>query len=85
MSDAAAPCAVGADVRAPERRRRGRSGPAGAGRCEHLFIKDEGSDQIAIYGNKSKIRFLIPNLYYGGVRNFYSHGAYGTITAPIWH
>ncbi len=46
---------------------------------ENLFIKDEGSDLIAIYGNKvRKYEFLIPNLYYGGVRRIYSHGAYGS-------
>ncbi len=46
---------------------------------EHLFIKDEGSDHIAIYGNKvRKYEFLMPNLYYGGVRRVYSHGAYGS-------
>ncbi len=46
---------------------------------DRLFIKDEGSDEIAIYGNKvRKYEFLIPNLYYGGVRKIYSHGAYGS-------
>lgn len=46
---------------------------------ERLFIKDEGSDNIAIYGNKvRKYEFLLPNLYYGGVRKIYSHGAYGS-------
>ncbi len=46
---------------------------------ERLFIKDEGNDRIAIYGNKvRKYEFLLPNLYYGGVRKIYSHGAYGS-------
>lgn len=46
---------------------------------EHLFIKDEGSEHIAIYGNKvRKYEFLMPNLYYGGVRKVHSHGAYGS-------
>ena len=46
---------------------------------ERLFIKDEGSDHVAIYGNKvRKYEFLMPNLYYGGVRKVYSHGAYGS-------
>ncbi|MGO9673293.1 MAG: pyridoxal-phosphate dependent enzyme [Methylocella sp.] len=46
---------------------------------EQLFIKDEGSDQIAIYGNKvRKYEFLLPNLHYSGVRKVYSHGAYGS-------
>jgi 1-aminocyclopropane-1-carboxylate deaminase/D-cysteine desulfhydrase-like pyridoxal-dependent ACC family enzyme len=46
---------------------------------EQLFIKDEGSDLIAIYGNKvRKYEFLLPNLHYSGVRKIYSHGAYGS-------
>ena len=46
---------------------------------ERLFVKDEGSDSIAIYGNKiRKYEFLLPNLYYGGVRRIHSHGAYGS-------
>ena len=46
---------------------------------ERLFVKDEGSDRIAIYGNKvRKYEFLLPNLHYGGVRRVYSHGAYGS-------
>lgn len=46
---------------------------------EQLFIKDEGSDSIAIYGNKvRKYEFLLPNLHYSGVRKVYSHGAYGS-------
>ncbi|WP_091680207.1 pyridoxal-phosphate dependent enzyme [Methylocapsa palsarum] len=46
---------------------------------EQLFIKDEGSDLVAIYGNKvRKYEFLLPNLHYSGVRKIYSHGAYGS-------
>jgi 1-aminocyclopropane-1-carboxylate deaminase/D-cysteine desulfhydrase-like pyridoxal-dependent ACC family enzyme len=46
---------------------------------DRLFIKDEGSDQIAIYGNKvRKYEFLLPNLHYAGVQKIYSHGAYGS-------
>ena len=46
---------------------------------ERLYIKDEGSDRVAIYGNKvRKYEFLLPNFHYGGVRKIYSHGAYGS-------
>lgn len=46
---------------------------------ENLFVMDEGSNSIAICGNKiRKYEFTLPNLYHCGVRKIFSHGAYGS-------
>lgn len=46
---------------------------------DRLFVKDEGSDRFPVYGNKvRKYEFILPNLFHGGVRRIYSHGAYGS-------
>ena len=44
-----------------------------------LYIKDEGSESAAIYGNKiRKYEFLLPNLAAAGVRQVVTHGAFGS-------
>jgi 1-aminocyclopropane-1-carboxylate deaminase/D-cysteine desulfhydrase-like pyridoxal-dependent ACC family enzyme len=49
---------------------------AGTGR---LFIKDEGSEESLLYGNKiRKYEFLLPNLASSGIRTLRTHGAYGS-------
>jgi len=47
--------------------------------AEQLFIKDEGSELAAIYGNKTrKYEFLLPNLAVAGVKKVFTHGAFGS-------
>jgi D-cysteine desulfhydrase len=47
--------------------------------AEQLFIKDEGSETAAIYGNKTrKYEFLLPNLTLAGVTKVATHGAFGS-------
>ena len=47
--------------------------------AERLFIKDEGSDLSALYGNKiRKYEFLLPSLALSGVKKIYSYGAFGS-------
>jgi len=48
-------------------------------RTNRLFIKDEGSEDVLLFGNKiRKYEFLLPNLAYGGARKIRTYGAYGS-------
>lgn len=48
-------------------------------KTSRLYIKDEGSDQFPIYGNKiRKYEFLLPNLALSRVKKIYTHGAFGS-------
>jgi 1-aminocyclopropane-1-carboxylate deaminase/D-cysteine desulfhydrase-like pyridoxal-dependent ACC family enzyme len=50
--------------------------PVGSGQ---LYIKDEGSEESLLYGNKiRKYEFLLPNLAGSGMRTIRTHGAYGS-------
>jgi 1-aminocyclopropane-1-carboxylate deaminase/D-cysteine desulfhydrase-like pyridoxal-dependent ACC family enzyme len=44
-----------------------------------LFIKDEGSETVLLYGNKiRKYEFLLPNHVHSGVRKLRTYGSYGS-------
>ncbi len=46
---------------------------------DRLFIKDEGSMETLLYGNKiRKYEFLLPNLAGSGVQTLRTHGAFGS-------
>ena len=48
-------------------------------KTSRLYIKDEGSDQFPLYGNKvRKYEFLLPNLALSAVKKVYTHGGFGS-------
>ena len=52
---------------------------AAVAKTSRLYVKDEGSDLSPLYGNKiRKYEFLLPNLAISGVKQLYTHGAFGS-------